>query len=130
MRLLVVDDDEQIRRSLATALGRVGFEVTAVHDAAPAVRLAPDEHFDLVVADYHMQSGPGTDVVRCFKQRWGARVFCVILTGAGDVGSGDADELRAHCRAAGADAVLLKPVPLAELRSTLFAAAAALRDAS
>lgn len=124
MRLLVVDDDEHIRRSLATALGRAGFQVTAIEDAVPAIELAATAVFDLVVADYHMRTGTGADVVAAYKQRHAGRVFCVVLSGEEDA------PLRDRCRDAGVDAMLTKPVPLAELRALLLGAATALRDAA
>jgi len=121
-RVLVVDDDATIRRSIATALGRAGFEVTTAEDAVPAMQLV--EAFELVVVDYNMATATGADVVRHFKTRFGNSVYCVVLSGEDD------EELRAHCHDAGADVVLLKPALPTELRRTLTAGLTAIRAAA
>lgn len=121
-RVLVVDDDATIRRSIATALGRAGFAVTTAEDAVPAMQLV--EAFDLVVVDYNMATATGADVVKHFKSRFGNSVYCVVLSGEDD------EELTAHCRAAGADVVMLKPALPAELRRALTAGLTAIRAAA
>ncbi len=121
-RVLVVDDDAMIRRSIATALGRAGFAVTTAEDAVPAMQLA--ESFDLLVVDYNMATATGADVVKHFKRRFGRSVYCVVLSGEDD------EEMTARCRAAGADIVLQKPALPTELREALTAGLTAIRAAA
>jgi CheY-like chemotaxis protein len=122
--VLVVDDDEHIRRSLTSALTRAGYTVTSAADGVPAMALADgSDRFAIVVADYNMKTASGADVVRHFKARFGSQVFCVVLSGEE---GGDAHDA---CVAAGADAVLAKPAPLAVLRKLLNDAAQALSAA-
>jgi two-component system, OmpR family, alkaline phosphatase synthesis response regulator PhoP len=110
-RVLVVDDDPVIRRALASALGRAGYEVMTAPEAVPAMELV--ESFDAVVVDYNMVTATGADVVKHFKTRDGAATFCLVL-------SGDDDEHAASsCRAAGADAIMLKPALPSALRKCL-----------
>ena len=59
-RVLVVDDDDAIRRSIATALSRAGFDITTAEDGEPAMAL--DDRFDVVVVDYNMRTTTGADV--------------------------------------------------------------------
>jgi two-component system, cell cycle response regulator CpdR len=120
-RVLLVDDDEHLRTSTARALARAGFDVTIAEEAAPAMGLA--RTFDVVIADFCMKTATGADVVRHFKRRFGARVYCAILSGNDD------DDTRAVCLDAGADAVIVKPASPIELRRRLTEAAAALRSA-
>ena len=120
-RVLLVDDDECLRTSTARALSRAGFDVTVAADAVPAMDLA--EAFDVVVADYCLKTASGADVVRHFKRRFGAQVYCAILSGNDD------DDTRAICIDAGADAVIAKPASPSELRRRLTEAAASLRPA-
>ncbi len=110
-RVLVVDDDASIRRTIATALGRAGFAVTTAEEAVPAMQLL--DTFELVVADYNMLTASGADVVRHFKQRFGDQVYCVILSGEDD------DSVSLRCKAAGADAVMVKPTLPTDLRRCL-----------
>jgi two-component system, OmpR family, response regulator len=57
-RILVVDDDEDIRAPLKTYLQRYGFEVTTAHDCATARLLLKQHSFDLILLDVIM---PGED---------------------------------------------------------------------
>jgi DNA-binding response OmpR family regulator len=118
-RVLVVDDDDVVRRSLATVLTRAGFDITTADDGEPAMALA--DRFDVVVVDYNMRTTTGAEVVRHYKERFGDRVYCVVLSGEGD------EQTHAICVDAGADIVMQKPAPVAELRRRLTEAAAALR---
>jgi two-component system response regulator PrrA len=118
-RVLIVDDDDQIRRSIASSLARSGFDVSTASDGAPALRICDVATPDIVVVDYNMPTG-GLSVVRALKQRHGAAIFVAVLTGEDDVTT------REVCRTAGADAVLIKPIAPSELRRVLTAAAIAL----
>jgi two-component system, OmpR family, response regulator MprA len=118
-RVLIVDDDDGIRRTLASALARSGFDVSTANDGGPALRISEVATPDIVVVDYNMPTG-GLEVVRALKQRLGAAIFIAVLTGFDDAMT------RSTCRDAGADAVLIKPIALSELRRVLTAAAIAL----
>ena len=118
-RVLVVDDDDGIRRAIASALGRSGFDVQTANDGAPALRLCEIAAPDIVVVDYNMPTA-GLAVVRELKRRLGTAIFVAVLTGDDD------PETRERCRHAGADAVLIKPITPTELRRVLTAAALAL----
>lgn len=119
-RVLIADDDDGVRRSLEISLSRAGFDVTAVDDGEPAIELAGTAAFELVVVDLHMKTS-GLAVIAHYKQRYGAGVYCAVLSGEDD------DETRAECHAAGADEVFCKPVPAIVLRRRLTEAALALR---
>lgn len=118
-RVLIVDDDDGIRRALASALARSGFDVATANDGEPALRLADVATPDIVVVDYNMPTG-GLQVVRALKQRHGTAIYVAVLTGEDDATT------RTSCRDAGADAVLIKPIAIGELRRVLTAAAIAL----
>lgn len=112
--VLVVDDDEQIRRSIAAALTRAGFAVSMADDAEPAIALAGTNTYDILVVDFNMKTQlTGADVVRHYKQQHGAQIFCVVLSGE------DGDVARATCEAAGVDRMLLKPCSPTQLRRLL-----------
>jgi DNA-binding response OmpR family regulator len=109
-RVLVVDDDPVIRRSIATALGRAGYEVMTAPEAVPAMELT--ETFAAVIVDYNMTTGTGADVVKHFKNR-GDETFCLVLSGD------DNSDATALCLDAGADAIMLKPALPSALRKCL-----------
>ena len=60
-RILIVDDEESIRRTLGGLLGDEGFEVVAAEDGRRALRaLADPDAADLVLLDIAM---PGRDEI-------------------------------------------------------------------
>jgi two-component system OmpR family response regulator len=122
-RVLLADDDPGILRSLASSLTRAGFTVTTADDGAPAIALADAETFDIVIADLNMRTS-GASVVHHYKRRFGAGVYCAVLSGDDD------DVTRKTCLEAGADDVFVKPAPAAVLRRRLTEAALALRAAA
>ena len=63
-RVLLVDDDDAVRRCLAGVLQNAGYHVTAVGEAVEAVRAAAAEPFSAVVCDQHLGPSRGTDVLR------------------------------------------------------------------
>jgi two-component system, OmpR family, response regulator MprA len=119
-RVLVVDDDPAIRRAISTVLARDGFDVATASDAIPALDAAEASRPDIVVVDFNMPTC-GLEVVRRLKEMCGDSVFVAVLTGE------DHEEMRSTCLAAGADAVLIKPIAPTELRRRLTAAALALK---
>jgi len=120
-RVLLAEDDEQVRRAVGNSLTRAGFEVIAVDDGAPAIALAETVLFDIVIADLNMKKVGGVAVIEHFKRRFGMSVCCVVLSGEDD------ETTTTLCYAAGADDVITKPTTPSELRQRLFAAVRALR---
>jgi putative two-component system response regulator len=58
-RILVVDDEEPIRRSLVRLLERAGYECATAEDAPEARRLLGAETFDLMLCDVTMPGESG-----------------------------------------------------------------------
>lgn len=121
MRVLLADDDASLRRALGLSLTRAGYQVTTVDDGELAIELSREQVFDIVIADYHMRRVGGVAVVKHFKERFGGKVCCIVLSGEDD------DAMTAACVTAGADDVLLKPMTPTELRDRVSSAALALR---
>jgi two-component system KDP operon response regulator KdpE len=119
-RVLVVDDDPLVLRAISKVLARDGFDVATASDALPALDYAAQHRPDIVVVDFNMPTC-GVEVVRKLKASLGDEVFVAVLTGE------DSEHMRAQCFAAGADAVLIKPIAPLELRRRLTAAALALK---
>lgn len=62
-RILVVEDDEHVRRLVVEALGRDGHSVRGAADAEGALAIAREERFELVVSDVVMPGTPGPALV-------------------------------------------------------------------
>lgn len=62
-RIMVVDDDPAIRRSLQLLLSKAGYRVTQAQDGREAVRLWRDQGGDLVITDLHMPEKNGIETI-------------------------------------------------------------------
>jgi Response regulator containing CheY-like receiver, AAA-type ATPase, and DNA-binding domains len=62
-RILVVDDEDGIRRALRTVLERAGYEVREARTGQDAVRLWREEQGDLVITDIHMPDKDGIETI-------------------------------------------------------------------
>lgn len=76
-RILVVDDEADIRDILSEYLGALGFEVTGVGTGREALDLLqnPEQHFDLALVDWSIPGIDGRDVVQQIHEY---RPRCVI----------------------------------------------------
>jgi two-component system, OmpR family, response regulator MprA len=114
VRVLVVDDDPAVRRSLSTALGRAGYEVLAADSGNAALARLVAVSVDAIVLDVAMAEPNGLEVCRRLRGR-GDRTPILMLTARGLVDD------RVAGLDAGADDYLVKPFALAELRARLRA---------
>ena len=67
-RILLVDDDELIRRALAALLIEEGFHVTTAGTVPEALKLVTTRPFDVLLSDLHMPgAGDGLTVVSAMR---------------------------------------------------------------
>ncbi len=110
-RILVVDDEPDIRRLYHRALGGAGFAVTAAQSGPEALDLL-DEKYSAIVTDYGMAGMSGVEFVRAIRAR-GLETPVLIVSGEFDAGCVNGGLPR------GIIAILHKPVLLEELLSAL-----------
>ena len=113
VRILVVEDDPDLRSLLAQGLREEGYEVALAHDGAEAVRAAGAEP-DAVVLDVGLPDADGRDVLQALRAR-GLTAPVIFLTAR------DAVTDRLSGFAAGGDDYLTKPFVFAELVARLQA---------
>jgi len=113
-RILVVDDDPQIRRVLKVTLSGQGFEVDDAKNGDVALEKVRDARFDLVLLDINMPGMSGLDV--CREIRAGSEIAIIMLT----VRDNEADTVEALD--AGADDYVTKPFKPTELSARIRAA--------
>jgi putative two-component system response regulator len=82
-RLLIVDDEEQIRTLLARLLGAQGYECLTAEDAAAARRVLRETHVALVLSDVNMPGESGIDFTREVLAHF-PDTAVVIVTGIDD----------------------------------------------
>jgi DNA-binding response OmpR family regulator len=83
-RLLMIDDDKKLCRLVATYLGPLGFEVTAVHTGPAGVERATDaaETWHAVILDVMLPGLDGFEVLKKIRAR--SQVPVLMLTARGD----------------------------------------------
>ena len=81
--LLVVDDDEHVRRALRRVLRRAKCRVLDAPEASSALAVLEAEPVQVVVSDYRMPGMSGVEFLRAVKDRW-PRIQRVLLTGQAD----------------------------------------------
>jgi two-component system KDP operon response regulator KdpE len=112
--VLLVEDDEALRRTLAAALGAAGYVLSTAGSGAEALRLAGEEAVDVVLLDLGLPDMDGKEVLRSLRRL--SEVPVIILSARG---------LEAEKIAAldlGADDYVEKPVGVGELLARLRAA--------
>jgi DNA-binding response OmpR family regulator len=82
-KILIAEDEANIRQGLIATLESEGYAVTAAADGAQALRLFAQEKFDLIVLDVMMPKMSGYDVCRELRAR-GSRVPVLFLTAKGE----------------------------------------------
>jgi YesN/AraC family two-component response regulator len=82
--ILVVDDDESMRRLCTRLLASRGYTVQTAADGEEAVRMVQQQAYRVVLLDLQM---PGMDGIECLKRMKaeGCRADVVMITGYGDV---------------------------------------------
>jgi two-component system response regulator RegX3 len=111
-RVLLVEDEQTIRRAIGYALRREGFEVEEACDGETALD-ASDPRFDLVILDLMLPKLSGTDVLR--RVRAQSAVPIIVVTAK------DTEVDRVLGLELGADDYVTKPFSMAELMSRVRA---------
>ncbi|MCL6593912.1 MAG: response regulator transcription factor, partial [Alicyclobacillus sp.] len=106
-RVLVVDDEERIRRLVRMYLERSGFAVDEAEDGRSALDKALTQPYALVILDLMLPGLDGRDV--CAQLRQHSRVPIIMLTAAGD------ETQRIQGFELGADDYVVKPFSPREL---------------
>jgi two-component system KDP operon response regulator KdpE len=112
-RVLVVDDEPQIRRFLRLGLEGHGYEVVEAPTAAAALKAAVAAQPELIVLDLGLPDHEGFEVLKALRE-W-SRVPVLVLS----VRSREAEKVRAFDL--GADDYVVKPFGMAELLARIKA---------
>ena len=113
-RILIVDDDPQIRRVMRVTLTGQGYEVDDAKDGESALERLRAQRFDLVLLDMNMPGMDGLEACRSIRSQ--SEVAIIMLT----VRDAEADKIEALD--AGADDYVTKPFSPPELLARIRAA--------
>ena len=102
VRLLLVEDDEPLRRLLTDQLRERGYAVQSVADGRAAIAAIGDDPFDIVILDRMLPFVDGVDVLRWLREQE-VMTPVILLTALGRLPD------RVEGREAGADDYVVKP---------------------
>ena len=112
-KILVIDDDEIVRRYFNSLLVRLGYDVELAADGKDGLARASSPDIDLVISDLFMPGSPfGVDLIRQIREK---RPLCpiVVISGEGD------SKTVADCAALGVTEFLTKPFEMGFIRDVL-----------
>ncbi len=109
-KILIVDDDGDLRTLLGLCFLRRGHSIVVAGDGAVGLQCVATHAPDLLVTDLNMPVLDGLELLRQLRADGHADLPVIVLTARADQ--------RAAAIAAGADAFLVKPVPLRQLGET------------
>ncbi|MGH7538284.1 MAG: response regulator [Gemmatimonadales bacterium] len=110
-RILVIDDDASIRRSVRRMLERTGHQIVEAADGEAGIRELRRQPVQLVLTDIYMPGEDGFATMRRLRREWPG---IKIITMSGGSRAGPAD-LSASAAAMGAAGTLNKPFSMEDL---------------
>jgi two-component system chemotaxis response regulator CheY len=115
LKVLVVDDQESVRKMTSLILGEIG--IRHIHEAEngkKAMEIASLQPIDLIISDYYMDGMDGLELLRAVRGHPVVRrVPFILLTGRGD------RELVVKAAQAGVNNYLIKPFTAQVLRQKI-----------
>ncbi len=115
VRVLVADDDAQLRLMLRHVLARAGYRVAEAGDGNEALALLERAPCDLALIDLVMPNKEGLETILDIRRRF-PEVKILAMSGGARLHAEDPLKLARDC---GADAVMAKPFLPAELLAML-----------
>jgi DNA-binding response OmpR family regulator len=116
MRILIIEDQEKLARSLKKGLEHYGYAVDMIHDGAEGMRRLEFDHkdYDLLILDRMLPGMDGMDICRTLREK-GSTLPVLMLTAK------DALDDKIEGLNIGADDYLVKPFDFPELAARVQA---------
>ena len=113
IKILVVDDDQAIRRYVKAGLERAGYRVSLAADGREAIEKAEAEAPTIIILDMRMPQIDGVEVIRRLRE-W-SHIPIIVISGFASKAN------QVHCLNIGADDFIAKPFDLEELIARIHA---------
>ncbi len=113
-RILLVDDEPQLRRALRSTLSALGFIVDDAETGEDAIEKARDEKYDLILLDINLPGLSGLETCRAMRTRSDVSILMLTVR--------DRTEDKISALDAGADGYVTKPFDVNELLARIRAA--------
>ena len=111
-RILIVDDEEGMRRLLGRILAKEGYDTTTAANGVDALRLVASERFDLVVTDIKMPEMDGLQLLQEIRE-YEPSLPVIVITAYGTI------ENAVQALRAGAYDYIAKPFEADEIKLTV-----------
>lgn len=99
-RILLIDDEIGIIKSVSVVLKRNGYFCEGVTDPIEGIKLLKDKHFDILILDYLMENIHGDEVIKLVRE-FNKDIYIILLTGHKDIAPPlltiKAFEIQAYC---------------------------------
>jgi DNA-binding NtrC family response regulator len=112
VRILVVDDEPDLRDVISSRLQLEGGDVMVAENGKSAIEVMKDHQFDAIVSDIRMPGGNGMELLESLRAGQSRPAF-ILISGFSDISTKDA-------MARGAQALLVKPFDLDDMISAVF----------
>ncbi len=104
-RILIIDDDDQVRKMLRLTLNAAGFDVVEAQDGKIAMKLFHQDPLDLVITDLIMPEKEGIETIIELKRDF-PKVPIIAISGGGRI---DPNDYLVLAKKLGAQITLEKP---------------------
>jgi len=115
-KILVIDDEPQIRNILKEFLQREGYEVDIAENGKVGLKMAGVKFYDLVITDVVMPEQDGYEVIMDLVRR---SPRCRIIVMSGGAAKLDTQDLLTTAKLMGADRALAKPLDFINLTTVV-----------
>jgi CheY-like chemotaxis protein len=112
VRIMIIDDDEEMRSLLKDFFEEEGFETDSASNGVDALRTLSKDHFDLVITDIRMPGLTGLDILPRIR-RLKPEIPIIVMTAYAS------DDVRRRSLSGGATTYLEKPIHLSKLRTVI-----------
>ena len=112
-RILVVDDEPQLRRALRSTLSALGFVVADVETGEAALEIVREQKFDLILLDINMRGLSGLETCRAIRSKSDVGILMLTVR--------DRPDDKIEAMEAGADGYVTKPFDVNELLARIRA---------
>ncbi|MFA6194700.1 MAG: response regulator transcription factor [Patescibacteria group bacterium] len=114
MKILLIEDDADIVRSLLPALKEAGYIATAIPDGEAGYAAAQTSEYDLIILDYNLPGLNGREIIEKIRAA-GSSIPIIMLTVHSELGE------KVDLLSIGADDYLTKPFSFSELSARIKA---------
>jgi len=111
-RILIVDDDADMRALLGEALRREGYTVAGASDGASAFLACRAASFDVILMDKNLPGPSGLELLPGFRQTW-PHAHVIMMTAFGDASTS------VEAVEKGAADFLSKPFPIERMKAAI-----------